>query len=252
MFKKMKIQNTFFLLLSSLGLLLGKVHAKEEKIALCIMATGKYTKYAEQLIQSGREFFLLDHDVTYVVFTDEKMEEAEDVKVFYQKRLGWPHDTLMRFEVYLNQREYLKDFDYLFGIDADMLFVSEIKEEVLGDLIGTLHPGFYNKRGSYESRRKSTAYVKNSEGDHYFAGGFYGGKKEEFFNLLSTTSQNIKKDFKKKLIAVWHDESHLNRYFIDHPPTQILDPSYCYPENLDLPFSKKLLALDKNHNEMRK
>ena len=33
--------------------------------------------------------------------------------------------------------------------------------------------------------------------------------------------------------------------------TVILDPSYCYPESWDLPFPKRLLALDKHHEEIR-
>ena len=49
----------------------------------------------------------------------------------------------------------------------------------------------------------------------------------------------------------WHHESHLNRYFIDNPPTIMLSPEYCYPENWDIPFKKRLLALDKNHEECR-
>jgi histo-blood group ABO system transferase len=64
-------------------------------------------------------------------------------------------------------------------------------------------------------------------------------------------SKNIKIDFEKNFIAVWHDESHLNRYMIDNTPTKILTPSYCYPENMYLPYHKKLLALDKNHKELR-
>ena len=58
--------------------------------------------------------------------------------------------------------------------------------------------------------------------------------------------------FKKNIIAIWHDESHINRYFIDNPPTIILSPSYCYPENLKLPYKKRLLALDKNHAKVRR
>ena len=34
--------------------------------------------------------------------------------------------------------------------------------------------------------------------------------------------------------------------------SRILSPSYCYPENWKLKYPKKLLALDKNHDEIRK
>jgi hypothetical protein len=34
-------------------------------------------------------------------------------------------------------------------------------------------------------------------------------------------------------------------------PTLELTPSYCYPESWDMPFDKKLLALDKDHEEYR-
>ncbi len=63
---------------------------------------------------------------------------------------------------------------------------------------------------------------------------------------------NIDSDLNKGIIAVWHDESHLNRYFIDHPPTKILCPSYCYYERTNLPFSKKIITVDKDLYEMRK
>jgi histo-blood group ABO system transferase len=85
----------------------------------------------------------------------------------------------------------------------------------------------------------------------YFAGGFNGGSSIEFLKMCDKISTNIEKDLQNGYIAIWHDESHLNRYFLDNPPTKILDPGYCYPESWGLPFSKKLLALDKNHEEMR-
>jgi len=226
--------------------------AAENRVALCITATGKYDVFANQLIRSARQFFLTDKQVNYFVFTDGVVEEAEDVVIVHQPRLGWPYDTMMRFEIYLNHKELFKDFDYVFAVDADMLFVDYIGEEILGDLVGTIHPGFYNSRGTYETRRKSKACVRPREGEYYFAGGFYGGKRENFILLLKETSKNIREDLKRNIIAIWHDESHLNRYFIDHPPTVKLSPSYCYPESWSLPFSKKLLALDKNHSELRK
>lgn len=136
-----------------------------------------------------------------------------------------------------------------------MLFVSNVGDEILGDLVGVRHPGFINSNRrsySYEVNSNSLACIKNDEGEFYFAGGFYGAKKENFLNLISQCRKNVDEDLKKGIIAVWHDESHLNRYFIDHKPNVILSPSYCYPENWKMPYEKKLLALDKNHSEMRK
>jgi hypothetical protein len=43
----------------------------------------------------------------------------------------------------------------------------------------------------------------------------------------------------------------MNRYFIDNKPTKILNPSYCYGESMNIPFERKLIALDKNHSEIR-
>jgi len=69
--------------------------------------------------------------------------------------------------------------------------------------------------------------------------------------MAKEIKNRIDRDLKNNLIAQWHDESHLNRYFIDNCPSKILPPSYCYGEGMRLPFQKKLIALDKNHKEMR-
>lgn len=70
--------------------------------------------------------------------------------------------------------------------------------------------------------------------------------------MAKTISENIEIDLKEhNIIAQWHDESHMNRYFHQNTPTIELSPSYCYPESWSLPFNKKLLALDKNHSEIR-
>jgi len=226
--------------------------AKKYNIGLCIVATGKYNGLAQGLIESARRYFCTQHHVTYFVFTDGDMPEREDIVKVSQARLGWPFDTLKRFHIYEAHRELFAKMDYLFAVDADMLFVSSVGDEILGDLVGTQHPAFIGKRGTYEKNKKSKAYVAPNEGEHYFCGGFYGGKRDEFVKLLKTVIQQVDTDLARAFIAKWHDESHLNRYFIDHPPTRILNPSYCYPESWSLEFPKKLVALNKNHQEMRK
>jgi histo-blood group ABO system transferase len=227
---------------------------KKHNVGLCVMATGRYDVYAERMVESARKFFCPNQNVTFFVFTDGTIKESSDVVKIYQKRLGWPHDTLKRFEVYDAHKELFHEMDYLFATDADMLFVDTVGDEILAERVATLHPGYYNNpnHGSYEKNKRSKAYIGQREGKCYFAGGFYGGSRNEFLKFMAEAKKRIDQDLSWNYIAVWHDESHLNRYFVDNPPTLILDPSYCYPEAWDLPFPKRLLALDKNHTEMRK
>ena len=69
---------------------------------------------------------------------------------------------------------------------------------------------------------------------------------------IDPISKNIDVDYKNGIIAIWHDESHMNRYFIDNKPTTILSPSYCYGEPLNIPYEKKILALVKDHSVFQK
>lgn len=225
----------------------------KKKVGLLVVATGKYIDFVNPLICSARKHFCTDCDVTYYVFTDGQVPDGADVVKIHQTRMGWPYDTLMRCKLYYDNRDLFKDQEYLFACDADMLFVDIVGQEILSDRVATQHPGFVEKRGSYESsNHSSTAYVSNREGLQYFAGGFHGGSYDEFIALNKKMVEGIEKDLANNFIAVWHDESHLNRYFIDNPPTAILSPSYCYPESWHLPYVKKLLALDKNHDALRK
>jgi len=249
---------------------------KQLHIGLCIVATGKYISFVKPLLDSAEQYFCPCHKRTYFIFTDAMLFDntkkhidellaasyKDDVMVIEQKRLGWPYDTLMRFSIYNQHKEYFNDLDYIFATDADMLFVGIEGDEILSDRVATQHPGFEKNKPlwgyetPYDRNEHSTAFIPHGAGTYYFAGGFYGGNRNEFITMIDRVTCNIMTDLEHyNYIAVWHDESHLNRYFIDNPPTCILDRSYCYPENgqakgypICIP---KLLALDKNHSEIR-
>lgn len=223
-----------------------------KKVGLLVVATGKYIEFVQPLIHSADRYFCPEDEVTYFIFTDGKVSDAPHIITFYHERVGWPYDTMMRSAMYLEHHDELEKMDYLFACDADMLFVDTVGHEIFSDRVATLHPGFVGKYGTYEHRSSSKAYVARGEGNYYFAGGFYGGTSKEFLKMTRRMVKNINKDLSKNIIAIWHDESHLNRYFIDNPPTRILSPSYCYPESWELPYHKRLLALDKNHSEFQK
>ena len=225
------------------------------KVGLLVIATGKYDQFIPVLYKSMKKYFLTNHDVTMFVFTDQEIPTKDGLVSFSHIHEPWPNPTLKRYHVFDKHKEELLKMDYLYYCDADMRFVSEVGDEVLpkseSNLIATEHPGFYGgRRGTYETRPDSTAYVSDREGDCYFAGGFNGGTAEAFLKMSSIIKERVDKDLEKGIVAIWHDESQMNRYLIDNKPS-ILNPSYCYPESWQLPFEKKLLALDKNHSEIR-
>ena len=132
-----------------------------------------------------------------------------------------------------------------------MRFVGDVGDEILGDSVATIHPGFLGGRGTPETRPQSTAYIHPMDNLVYYAGGFNGGSSSNFLKMSEQIDRNIDVDSRNGIIAVWHDESHLNKFFTKNKPTTVLNPSYCYPESWNLNYDKKLLALDKNHDEIR-
>ena len=232
------------------------------KICILNIATNKYIQFVEQLLESVEENFLNGHDISALVFTDHEIEEVSDnVKISQIEHQPWPVPTLKRYHYFTQEKDYISQFDYCFYMDVDMRIEGKVGEEIFGDLVATQHPGFWWKdkeQFSYERRPQSTAYVPGGEGKMYYAGGFNGGKPEHFLKMSQTIVDNVEKDWEKGLIAVWHDESHMNRYLIDNPPTVELNPSYCYPEaarinpgGWNVPFDAKIVALEKNHAEVR-
>lgn len=64
--------------------------------------------------------------------------------------------------------------------------------------------------------------------------------------MSEVIADRVNKDLDNDIIAVWHDESHMNRYMIDNPPTLELSPEYCYPEpelGRHSQFDPKIIAL---------
>ena len=146
--------------------------AKKLNIAILYICTGKYTVFWKDFYKSCEKYFLKNHKKSYFVFTDSPdidYDNKKEVKKIYQKKLGWPFDTLMRFDMFLTQKEELKKYDYLFFCNANLLFKKEIKEDILpdkyahGGIMVTQHPGFYDKNNDefpYERNPSSSAYIK--------------------------------------------------------------------------------------------
>lgn len=211
----------------------------KRKVLLHIIATNKYDRYIQGVIESAQNYFFKDEEVTFVVYTDsDHFLNLNDPKITAY-RIGhepWPGPTLKRFHYFDLSRDIIRSSDLCFYIDVDSLFVKDINLNSLGiteefkGMIGTLHPGYYGKVGTPERRPESTAYIPFGTRNLYFCGGFFGGSSDYFMNFISTMKENIDSDLDRGIIAIWHDESHLNRYFLDNKPNSILGIGFCSAE----------------------
>ena len=70
------------------------------KIGILTICTGKYTIFFDSLYESLEKHFLKGYEKTYYVFTDGEIREEDNVVRIEQTKLGWPYDTMMRFNMF--------------------------------------------------------------------------------------------------------------------------------------------------------
>jgi hypothetical protein len=239
-------------------------------VGVLLVATGKYYSYFfENLYKSSEKFFLPDTQKTYYVFTDavnELTSVPDNVVIVYQEWEPFPGPTLHRYHYFDIISEVLKKHDYLFYTDVDMLFVDTVTAKDLNPnnkaFVAVVHPGFYmtqNRRGTPETNPKSKAFIDASVDFEYVAGGFQGGKAKYFLMAIRTMKLSIDADLKIGIIPVWHDESIYNKFVVlNKNNVHFCQPDMCFPQNVGINRnlasirSPKLIALDKNHSEVRK
>ena len=211
------------------------------KIAVLNIATGKYIDLFEQLKESIKINFFKEDDVDIFLFTDSDREYEDNVKKIKIEKGGWPKDTLYRYHYFLMAKEQLMKYDFLIYLDVDLKVVSKVGKEMIGDLVAVHHPGFYQKNnGTYERRTKSTAAVPMNITSPYYCGGLQGGRPKNYLKACEEMVKNIETDEKNGIMAVWHDESHWNKYLTKNKPERSLDPTYCYPTDCHFPWLDNL------------
>jgi histo-blood group ABO system transferase len=234
------------------------------RIALCVIATGKYTRFLPCLLESAAEFFCAGHEVRFFLFTDDCKLTIANCKFrivnsqfaicnFLAPAEPWPGPTLHRYRTMLAAADELAGCDYVYYVDVDSRFVRPVGEEIFGALAATIHYGFCDKprrEFTYETRIASRACVRPRQGRRYYAGGFQGGRVQTYLAAMRTMAAAIADDERRGIVARWHDESHWNRYLIDHPPDVELSHEYCCPEPWR-PETQRIVIVGKNNEELR-
>lgn len=208
---------------------------KKYKVALLFICLNEpYWEYIDGVIKGAKQFFLPGHDVDYLLWSDMPKDRHPEATIFETEGADWPLPTLMRYHLFLRQEEKLKEYDYIFYCDADMLFVNYVGDEILGEgLTAAQHPMYATRKElimPLEPNAESEAHIKAPQ--FYFAGGFQGGTSASFIEAMKGMKKAIDADFSKNYQARWNDESHWNKYLFDHFPSVVLTPSYIYPDSL--------------------
>ena len=175
------------------------------------------------------------------------LRKTANVTIFPTESVPWPMPTLMRYHLFLQQEEKLKEYDYIFYCDVDMEFVNIVGDEILGQgLTAAPHPGYYVRKEvypPYEPNILSASYIPrpgrvvNEDGKkrfrpEYYAGGFQGGKSAIYIQAMKECKKLIDVDQKVGYIPIWNDETAWNKYLFENPPEIMLTPSYIYPDSL--------------------
>ncbi|MEE6505343.1 hypothetical protein FKM82_005502 [Ascaphus truei] len=251
----------------NIDILNDQFHQRGVRIGLTVFAIKKYTVFVKMFVETAEKFFMVGHKVNYYVFTDQASEipnitlsEGRHLVVLdvpsYKR---WQEVSMRRMEMIRNYSSelFINEVDYLVCVDVDMRFSDDVGVEILSNVFGTLHPGFYGasrQHFTYERRSQSQAFIPTDEGDFYYAGGYFGGTVEEVYKLTNHCHQAMMTDKENNIEAIWHDESYLNKYFLYHKPTKILSPEYLWDNNFGVPAMlkrRRFVAVPKNHAQIR-
>ncbi|NXN46182.1 BGAT2 transferase, partial [Rhinoptilus africanus] len=210
-------------------------------------AVKKYVQFIQGFMSSANKYFLVGHWVNFYLFTDNP-EQISHLQMAPENHLfviavqnhsysQWQDISMSHMDII---RRYIRsqfqyEVDYLYHIDIDVQLFEHIGVEIIDALVATISPWQYTAcrdSKSCETRTESQASISKEEGDFYYTASFYGGSVAEVYKLTRACFKGFMKDRENGIEARWHDESHLNGYFMYHKPTRLLFPEYYWDEEL--------------------
>ncbi|KAM9536377.1 alpha-1,3-galactosyltransferase 2-like [Salvelinus alpinus] len=213
-------------------------------VSLTVFAVGRYLDaYLEAFLLSAERHFMVALPVTYYVFTDVpervpniQLGPGRSLKVVrVQRHSRWQDISMMRMRAIADaiESQIRRYSRYVFCFDVDQVFVGRFGSEALGDSVALLHAYYYHRPQSlytYDRNPRSRAYMET--GDFYYHAAVFGGSWQTVKNMTETCYQTIMEDKENQVEALWHDESHLNKYLWLHKPSRVLSPEYCWSSDI--------------------
>lgn len=219
-----------------------KFAQREIRTGLLAIVVGTYAKFIHRFLSSAETYFLPGKMVTYYILTDNprsldppiQLGPGRQLKVIPVAELpGWNRLAHRRMDLLTEaiRNPIGSEVVYIFCADIDQEFMAPVGEEILGNLVATLHPELYGMPRNafpYEIEESSSACVQEDEGDYYYTSELYGGLVSEMYKLSRACSLLILQDRANGVTARGLEESYLNRYLINNRPTCVLSPEYSW------------------------
>lgn len=222
------------------------------KIAVITLATNNYKSFLHPLWKSVNQHFVPTAKKDFYFFTDERLDWFDESINWHKiDHEPWPYITLKRFEFISKYVKDLSTYDYVLYIDSDMEFVNTLSDfNVDGKkYYAVCHPTVVKDPFFWpvETNPESKAYIPKENVGVYVQGCMWGSVGSSIEYMVNTMKQNVETDLQNNIVAVWHDESHLNKFMIEHKTdTFVLSSSMAYPQNWKLPVNKIVIHKDKN------
>lgn len=226
------------------------------KIAILYICTGLYNQFFEGFYNSAERFLLKGKaSLDYYVWSDDDnlAQGLERVHLHHKECEGFPTDSLFRFRMFLQVKEELLKYDYVYFFNANAEFRQPVDEEILPDESGLAAAVWPNKHAflnhsffyPYERDKRSLAYVPPFDGPYlYYMGGVNGGRSKEYMEMAEVLNQNIEDDYRRGIVAAVHDQAHLNRY-LHHRACKVLPVELAWPEEWPAKSKPKMVFRDK-------
>ena len=236
--------------------MMDKSHLELDPITVLNIATNVYFDYWKELILSADAFTSSEEKVSFWLFTDRvdeahlfaKKIKNLNMRIFEIPSYGWPEATILRYQI-LYSRISGNRSDIFVYLDADMLLEKNPWKVIRDNLNNTdiclvEHPGYwrphgkkrlemylkhpqlflsdlksnvkYGALGQWENRERPSAFGPRAKRETYYCGGIWFGRMNQIKELMSQLSSNVVADQEKGIMAVWHDESHLNSWAVNN------------------------------------
>ncbi len=213
-------------------------------VSLVVVVYGSiYERYTTRMLESARIHF-------------DPSPMVELVKL--EGEPGWPNASGCRYRKILEAQSLIGG-DWIFMIDADMIFEARVGPEILSDGVTVCtHPGFpddgqADAPWNQDVPEGSAAWTPDvpRTGVHYHPGAFVGAPRGLFLELAGQLEKWIARDARDSVSPRWYDEAYLNRWLAHRPPTLVLPQEYCAWDYLGHEQPRKIVHLDKTADEFK-